>query len=106
MLKQQTNVAAIYKRLSRDDGGDAGSNSIVTSDSIDTFKGDSEIIPFKSVVNEYYAKDISRKVRSAYRTKALNGEFTAAYAPYSLIIAYSGKFSVSHYIITHYYRLF
>lgn len=30
MLKQQTNVAAIYKRLSRDDGGDAESNSIVT----------------------------------------------------------------------------
>lgn len=165
MLKQQANIAAIYKRLSRDDGGDAESNSIVTqgqmlrryakeqgfvvydeytddgisgttferkdfkrmirdiedgkigivlckdlsrlgrnnalvayyteiffpdndvrfiavSDAIDTFKGDNEIMPFKSVVNEYYAKDISRKVRSAYRTKALNGEFTAAYAPY------------------------
>lgn len=165
MLKQQANIVAIYKRLSRDDGGDAESNSIVTqgqmlrryakeqgfvvydeytddgisgttferkdfkrmirdiedgkigivlckdlsrlgrnnalvayyteiffpdndvrfiavSDAIDTFKGDNEIMPFKSVVNEYYAKDISRKVRSAYRTKALNGEFTAAYAPY------------------------
>ena len=165
MLKQQANIAAIYKRLSRDDGGDAESNSIVTqgqmlrryakeqgflvydeytddgisgttferkdfkrmirdiedgkvgivlckdlsrlgrnnalvayyteiffpdndvrfiavSDAIDTFKGENEIMPFKSVVNEYYARDISRKVRSAYRTKALNGEFTAAYAPY------------------------
>lgn len=165
MLKQQANIAAVYCRLSRDDGGDCESNSIVTqkqmlrrfaqeqgfsvydeyvddgisgttferpdfkrmvcdiedgkvgivlckdlsrlgrnnalvayyteiffpdndvrfiavSDAIDTFKGDNEIMPFKSVVNEYYAKDISRKVRSAYRTKALNGEFTGAYAPY------------------------
>ena len=55
---------------------------IAVSDAIDTFNGDNEIMPFKSVVNEYYAKDISRKVRSAYRTKALNGEFTAAYASY------------------------
>lgn len=39
-------------------------------------------MPFKSVVNEYYARDISKKVRSAYRTKALNGEFIGSYAPY------------------------
>ena len=52
------------------------------SDSIDTFIGDNEIMPFKSVVNEYYARDISRKIRAAYRTKALNGEFTGPYAPY------------------------
>jgi DNA invertase Pin-like site-specific DNA recombinase len=30
VLKQQTKMTAIYKRLSRDDGGDAESNSIVT----------------------------------------------------------------------------
>ena len=168
MIKQQANMAAIYKRLSRDDGGDAESNSIITqgqmlrryakeqgftvydeytddgisgttferpdfkrmirdiedgkigivlckdlsrlgrnnalvayyteiffpdndvrfictSEGIDTFKGDNEIMPFKSVINEYYARDISRKVRSAYRIKALNGEFTAAFAPYGFL---------------------
>ena len=58
---------------------------ICTSEGIDTFKGDNEIMPFKSVINEYYARDISRKVRSAYRTKALNGEFTAAFAPYGYL---------------------
>jgi len=30
MLKQQANSAAIYCRLSRDDGGDSESNSIIT----------------------------------------------------------------------------
>ena len=33
-------------------------------------------------MNEWYARDISKKIRSAYKTKALNGEFTGAYAPY------------------------
>ena len=33
-------------------------------------------------MNEWYAKDISKKIRSAYRIKAFKGEFTGAYAPY------------------------
>ena len=140
MVKQQANSAAIYCRLSRDDGGDSESNSIITqrqmlrryakeqgfmvhdeyvddgisgttfergdfkrmirdiedgkigivlckdlsrlgrnnalvayyteiffpdndvrficaSEGIDTFMGDNEIMPFKSVINEYYARE-------------------------------------------------
>lgn len=41
-----------------------------------------KLTPFKNIMNEWYARDISKKIRSAYRTKAMNGEFTAAYAPY------------------------
>lgn len=55
---------------------------IAINDNIDTTNGDNDIMPFKNVVNEFYAKDISKKIRSAYRVKALNGEFTAAFAPY------------------------
>ena len=152
-MKQQQNTAAIYLRLSRDDGGDAESNSIGTqramlqkyakehgfsvydeyvddgisgttferanfkrmiadieddkigivlckdlsrlgrnnalvafyteiffidhdvrfiavNDCIDSAMGDNEIMPFKSVINEYYARDISKKIRSSFRTKA------------------------------------
>lgn len=165
MLKQRSDKAALYCRLSRDDGTDSESNSIVTqrqmlaryakeqgfpvydeyiddgisgtvfdrpsfsrmiadiedgkigivlckdmsrlgrnnamvayyteiffpendvrfiaiSDCIDTFQGDNEIMAFKSVINEYYARDISKKIKAAYHTKALNGEFTAPHAPY------------------------
>lgn len=39
-------------------------------------------MPFKSVVNEYYAKDISKKIRSAFVVKAQNGEFTGSKPPY------------------------
>jgi len=169
-LKQQANHAALYCRLSRDDGGDAESNSIQTqrsmlqryareqafivreehiyiddgisgttferpsfkrmiadieegkvkivlckdlsrlgrnnalvafyteiffidhdvrfialNDGIDSAKGDNEIMPFKSVINEYYARDISKKVRSAIRTRAINGEHHAGKAPYGYL---------------------
>lgn len=55
---------------------------IAINDDVDSSKGIPELTPFKNIMNEWYARDISKKIRSAYRTKAMNGEFTAAYAPY------------------------
>lgn len=55
---------------------------IAINDDVDTLKGIPELTPFKNIMNEWYAKDISKKIRSAYRTKALKGQFTAPYAPY------------------------
>ena len=164
MLKQQQNNAALYLRLSRDDGGDAESNSISTqrimlrkyakeqgfsvfdeyvddgisgttfertnfkrmisdiesgkigivlckdlsrlgrnnalvafyteiffvdndvrfiaiNDCIDSALGDNEIMPFKSVINEYYARDQSKKTRSSLRAKAQQGQFLGTYPP-------------------------
>lgn len=49
---------------------------------MDSNIGDNEFAPFKNIINEWYARDISRKIRSAYRTKALNGQFTGNRAPY------------------------
>jgi hypothetical protein len=37
---------------------------------------------FKSILNEYYARDISKKIRSSLRTKAQKGEFIGSNAPY------------------------
>lgn len=55
---------------------------ISLNDGIDSANGDSEFIPFRNIINEWHSRDLSRKVRAAYRTKSLNGQFTAAYAPY------------------------
>ncbi len=55
---------------------------IAINDNVDTYKENNEFTPFKNIINEWYAKDISKKIKSAYRTKALKGEFTGAYAPY------------------------
>lgn len=55
---------------------------IAVNDGVDTAESENEIMPFKNILNEWYARDSSKKVRSAYHQKALNEEFTAAFAPY------------------------
>lgn len=55
---------------------------IAVNDGVDTSRNDNEIIRFKNILNEFYVKENSKKVRSAYRQKAINGEFTAFLAPY------------------------
>jgi len=59
-----------------------GVRYIALHDGVDTFMGDNDFMPFKNIINEWYARDVSKKVRAAKRAKALNGEFTASYAPY------------------------
>ena len=41
-----------------------------------------DMIPFLSVMNDMYAKDISRKVRSVLATKRRNGEYVGSAPPY------------------------
>lgn len=58
---------------------------IAVNDGIDTFErnnGNNDMSPFKSVVNDMYAKDISKKVRTSLRTKAEKGDFIGAFAAY------------------------
>lgn len=47
---------------------------IAVNDLVDSNDGDNEIAPFKNVMNEMYARDISRKVRSAHRIRGNMGE--------------------------------
>ncbi len=55
---------------------------IAINDSVDSNKESNDFTPLKNIINEWYAKDISKKIKSAYRSKALKGEFTGPYAPY------------------------
>ena len=47
---------------------------IAVNDMVDSDDGENEIAPFKNVMNEMYARDISRKVRSAHRIRGNMGE--------------------------------
>lgn len=51
-------------------------------DSIQNENFGNEIIPFKSLLNEMYAKDISKKVRTSLKTKQIKGEYLGTTAPY------------------------
>ena len=58
-------------------------------ENIDSFENpeslDNLIVPFKNLLNDAYAKDISKKVRSALLTKRLNGEFIGTSATYGYL---------------------
>lgn len=54
---------------------------IAVDDGVDTMNSNNDIVPFKNILNEMYAKDISKKVRSAVRAKKQKGEFLSNYAP-------------------------
>lgn len=54
---------------------------IAVSENEDTKKGLSDFVPFKNLFNEWFAKDTSRKVKTALHAKFAAGERTFAYAP-------------------------
>ena len=47
---------------------------IAVNDMVDSEDGENEIAPFKNIMNEFYARDISKKVRSANRIRGNLGE--------------------------------
>lgn len=58
-----------------------GVRFIALMDNIDS-EGGADILPFRSLLNNYYLKDISRKIKSVIHAKAKAGEYVGAVAPY------------------------
>jgi len=58
-----------------------GVRYIAINDNVDTANGENEIVPFKNIINEWVARDTSRKVKSALKTKFDCGAHYGAYAP-------------------------
>ena len=58
---------------------------IAVNDGVDTVSDNNDIAPFKNILNDMYAKDLSRKVKAAKRQRALNGFFISAQTPYGYI---------------------
>lgn len=59
-----------------------GVRYIALGDGVDTIRDDNDIAPFKNILNDMYAKDLSRKVKSAKRTRASQGAFIGSHPPY------------------------
>lgn len=55
---------------------------IAVNDGYDSEVSDSDIIPFKNIMNEMYARDISRKIRSSLRTRMEDGSYIGNFPPY------------------------
>lgn len=55
---------------------------IAVNDGYDSDNSIDDITPFRHVMNEMYARDISRKIRTALRAKAQDGQYIGSFAPY------------------------
>ena len=63
-----------------------GVRYIALNDNYDSLNPENDIAPFKNILNEMYAKDISRKVKSAKRQQAKDGKVIGGQAPYGYVI--------------------
>ena len=50
-------------------------------DCLDT-DGDTDMLHFRSLMNDYHLRDLSKKIKSVLHSKKANGQFTSSYAPY------------------------
>ena len=55
---------------------------IAVNDGYDSEAQGDDMAPFRHVMNEMYARDISRKIRTALRAKMLDGQYIGSFAPY------------------------
>lgn len=59
-----------------------GVRYIAIADDFDSEKGGNEIAPFKNILNDMYARDISKKIRNAKHQRAKQGLFISGQTPY------------------------
>ena len=59
-----------------------GVRYVALSDDYDSLKGHNEIAPFKNILNDMYACDISKKVKAAKHQRAKQGLFIGSQTPY------------------------
>lgn len=55
---------------------------IAIADNFDSLYGNNDIAPFKNILNDMYARDISQKIKNAKRQRAKQGFIVSAQTPY------------------------
>ncbi|BED91669.1 MAG: recombinase family protein [Candidatus Azobacteroides pseudotrichonymphae] len=65
---------------------------IALNDGVDSQNGEDDFTPFRNIINEWYCKDISRKIKSTLRLKSKQGLPIGTTAPYGYIYNKETKF--------------
>ena len=55
---------------------------IAVNDGVDSNQEDNEFTPFRNIINEWYAKDTSKKISAVKRSKGMAGEHIGSHPPY------------------------
>ena len=67
---------------------------VAINDNVDSDRGDDEFTPFRNIINEWYARDTSKKVRAIFRAKGMAGQRLSGNVPYGYLNGENGKLEV------------
>ena len=62
-----------------------GVRLIAINDGIDSFNGEDDFTPFRNIMNEWYARDTSKKIRSVFKAKGKSGKHVSSCPPYGYL---------------------
>ena len=68
-----------------------GVRLIAINDGVDSLKGDDDFTPFRNIMNEFYARDTSRKIRSVFKSKGMSGKHLTGTVIYGYLWTKSGN---------------
>ena len=72
-----------------------GVRLIAINDGVDSLNGDDDFTPFRNIMNEYYARDTSRKIRSVFKSKGMSGKHLTG----TVIYGYLWNESREHWLV-------
>jgi DNA invertase Pin-like site-specific DNA recombinase/uncharacterized protein YbgA (DUF1722 family) len=58
---------------------------IAIGESIDSSRGEDDFLPFRNIINEWAARDTSRKIRAVFNARTANGKHVTGAIPYGYI---------------------
>jgi DNA invertase Pin-like site-specific DNA recombinase len=62
-----------------------GVRFIAVNDGVDTDKGMDDFTPFRNIINEWYARDTSRKIQAIFKARTKDGKHVTGAIPYGYI---------------------
>ena len=64
---------------------------IAINDGVDSARDYNDFTPFRNIINEWYAKDTSKKIRAVFRAKGLSGKRLSTQTPYGYLKGENGQ---------------
>lgn len=58
---------------------------IAVNDGVDSEREDNDFTPFRNIINEWYAKDTSKKIRAVFKAKGMSGKRVSTQVPYGYV---------------------
>lgn len=67
---------------------------IAINDGVDSERDDSDFTPFRNIINEWYAKDTSKKIRAVFYNKGMSGKRISSCVPFGYVLDENKKLVV------------